>query len=48
MTTAEGKVGFTVPGGAGPFDAYAQFLSEDPGATMGVGFSNALKCTFLP
>ncbi len=42
--------GFTTPvtGGGGPFSLYAQCAILDPGATSGVGFSNALRINFLP
>ena len=32
----------------GAFDVYAQFLIDDPGATGGAAFSNAIKAVFQP
>lgn len=48
VTTANGKVAFTVPGGGGPLRLYGQYVILDTGASFGIGFSNALKIDFQP
>ena len=47
-TGPTGELSFPFAGGGGPFDAYIQFLINDPGATQGVSFSNAIKAVFQP
>lgn len=48
VTSAHGAIDLPFPGGGGPLDVFAQWLIDDPGATAGVGFSNAIKITFQP
>lgn len=48
VTDANGEFNAVAPGGGGVLDTYQQWLIDDPGATNGVGFSNALKVTFQP
>ncbi len=47
-TGGDGSIAIDVLGGMGPIDVYTQCLLDDPGATAGVGFSNALAIHFLP
>lgn len=47
-TDANGRIDLAVGGGSGPVTFYAQYLIDDPGATAGVGMSNALKIDFQP
>src|SRR5690606_24211714 len=47
-TDATGARALAVPGGGGPADFWLQSLIDDPGASAGVGFSNAIRLTFLP
>ena len=47
-TGPAGQLSFPFAGGGGPFDAYIQFLINDPQATQGVAFSNAIKAVFQP
>jgi hypothetical protein len=47
-TGPQGFLAFPFAGGGGPFDAYIQFLIDDPGATQNVAFSNAVKAIFQP
>lgn len=42
-TGPDGTVKFTAPGGSGPQTLYAQYLILDPGASFGLGISNALR-----
>jgi hypothetical protein len=46
VTTAEGRVQLTLPGGLGPITLYMQWALLDPGATAGLGLSNALSITW--
>ncbi|MCB9868467.1 MAG: PQQ-dependent sugar dehydrogenase [Planctomycetes bacterium] len=43
VADSEGRVVFTIPGGGGPQSLFAQYLILDPGATSGIGISNALR-----
>ncbi len=47
-TDASGRLDLSVTGGGGPLSFYAQVLTDDPGATAGVGISNALRIDFQP
>ncbi len=47
-TDSGGSWKIVASGGGGVLDVYAQTLIDDPGASAGVGFSNALRLTFLP
>ncbi len=48
-TDASGRVRLTgIPGGNGPFSAYAQYAYLDLSQPLGVGFSNAVRIDFLP
>ena len=49
VTDGDGKLFLgAAPGGGGPFSAYTQWAIADPGATFGVGMSNALRLDFGP
>jgi hypothetical protein len=48
VTNSEGSIELSLDGGGGPLDLYIQYLIEDPGATNGVSFSNAIKAIFQP
>lgn len=48
FTNGRGEWTLVAPGGGGVFDAYVQVLADDPTATFGVSFSNAIKMTFQP
>lgn len=49
VTDANGDINVgAAPGGSGPLSIYTQWLFDDPGATAGVGFSNALRLDFQP
>jgi glucose/arabinose dehydrogenase len=49
VTNSDGDLNFgNVPGGGGPISVYTQIALDDPGATAGVGLSNALRLNYLP
>jgi glucose/arabinose dehydrogenase len=47
-TSSKGNIFIPFDGGGGPVDVYAQYLIQDPGATQGVAFSNAVKVMIDP
>ncbi|MCK6447609.1 MAG: hypothetical protein L6Q99_14550 [Planctomycetes bacterium] len=47
-TDADGRAQFVLAGGGGPQDLWLQWLVRDPGASQGVGLSNAVKVTLAP
>jgi len=47
-TNAQGLLSLPFQGGGGPQDVYAQYLVSDPGATLGVSLSNAVRVTLQP
>jgi hypothetical protein len=47
-TDAAGGFAATLDGGLGVGDIVFQVMLQDPGATFGTGFSNALQVTFEP
>jgi glucose/arabinose dehydrogenase len=42
-TDGHGRVQLTIPGGLGPVSLFSQWVLLDPGASAGLGFSNALR-----
>lgn len=47
-TDGSGDLGFSVPGGNGPFTAFVQVVYPDGAQALGFGFSNGLQVEFLP
>lgn len=45
-TNTLGELVLPLPSGLGPLDAYVQAAIDDPGASLGVGLSNALKLSW--
>ena len=47
-TNPAGELILVGPGGQGPVDVFLQYGLVDPGATTGIGLSNAVQVTLQP